>query len=145
MATTEQQIFDRLETSFRIAAECCDTLATSPKVGPTYVKLRKHLGLIEGAARQAAFWRDDSRWLKVGTDAAQVHAKAGNWLRAHVARKNFTALATSMRKLHASTVRLRDQRTGRTGPIMIPMQAAPDRRAVVPGWTPTQGGLLVPA
>jgi len=145
MATTEQQIFQRLSDSLKAAAECCDKLAAEPKTGPNYVRLRRHLSLIEGAARQAAHWREDSRWLKVGLDAAHCHAKAGDWLRSHAPRLYFTKLAASLRQIYISTERLRTMPTGRMGAI-LPIPHHAHTKSLVPvGWTKSNSGLLMPS
>lgn len=115
---TEREILDCLITNFREAAENCDNLAKLPMQGPTYVKLRENLKLIEGSARQAAAWRDDARWLNVGFGAARCHESAGNWIRGHMPRQLFTKLATSMRKLQHDTEALRDKKTGRRGTVL---------------------------
>src|ERR1700687_4447619 len=79
---TETEIFDCLKTNLRLAAQSCDKLAVSPRKGPTYVKLRDELRLVEGACGQAAFWRGgDARWLKIGLFMAEAHKRAGGWLR----------------------------------------------------------------
>src|SRR5580692_11390803 len=80
-ALTEREIFDRLSCSFRVAAECSDALAVLPLKGPTYVRLRTELRLIEGCCRQASAWREDTRWLTIGLKMAEVHKRAGGWLR----------------------------------------------------------------
>lgn len=143
MATTEQEILDRLMTSFREAAECCDQLAVSPKKGAIYRKLREHLLLIEGASRQAGHYREDMRWMQVGVDAAKCHRKAGDWLRSHAPAMYFKALATAMRKLEASTKSLRDRPTGRMGAI-LPVVRPHFRDTRPVGWNRTAGGILLP-
>lgn len=144
MATTEQEIFDRLASSFRAAAECCDQLAVSPRKGAIYRKLRDELKLIEGAARQAGHYREDMRWMQVGLDAAKCHQKAGDWLRSHMPSKYFTTLAAAMRKLELSARHLKDNRTGRRG-MILPVTPRLERTQGRPvGWTQTNGGILLP-
>ena len=144
MATTETEIFDRLSRSLNAAADACEKLAAHPAAGVQYRRLRNHLGLIEGAARQAAHWREDARWLKVGMDAAHAHARAGDWLRSRAPRSCFTKLAASLRQLHGATERLRTMPTGRVGAI-LPAPLLPARRTSQSvGWTPTPSGLLIP-
>lgn len=144
MATTEQQIFQRLSDSLKAAAESCDKLASEPKTGANYIRLRRHLKLIEGAARQAAHWREDWRWLTVGTDAAKCHQKAGDWLRSHAPRVYFTKLAVSLRKLHADAERLRTQPTGRMGAILPGSLPPPPRASRPVGWRRSASGLILP-
>src|SRR6266567_3440125 len=78
---SETEIFDCLASNFRLAAEHCEDLARLPAKGPTYVKFRNELKLIEGAARQAAHWRCDARFLSIGIACAKAHELAGEWLR----------------------------------------------------------------
>lgn len=142
MALTESEIFDSLASSLSAAAECCDVLAKSPRKGPTYIRLRSKLRLIEGAARQAANWREDARWLKVGMDAHRVHEIAGDWLRSHAPSVYFTKLAVTLRKLQHSTEKLRDGATGRTG-VILP-KAQPLYRENRPVYVQRPSGLIVP-
>lgn len=145
MATTETEIFDRMMTSFREAAECCDRLASQPKTGPTYKALREHLELIAGSARQAAHWRMDARFLALDAQMTAVHDKAGTWLRGHYARQNFTVLANVLRKLHRDTQRIRTARVGRMGAILPTPQAVHRETRPVPvGWRKTGSGILLP-
>lgn len=144
MATSEQEVLDRLMQSFRKAAECCDKLAASPKKGTIYRELRDELRLIEGASRQAGHYRQDMRWMTVGLKAAQCHQKAGDWLRAHAPAKYFLALATALRKLEADTKKMKDAATGRVG-MILPVPGRLDRTQGRPvGWTASSGGILVP-
>lgn len=144
MPTTEPQIFQRLSDSFKAAAEACDGLANEPKTGPNYLRLRRHLKLIEGAARQAAHWREDSRWLKVGVDVAHCHEMAGAWLRSHAPRTYFTKLAAALRNLHKSTERLRTQATGQRGAILpVPLRVL-RRSPSLPGWDQSGNGVFMP-
>ena len=78
---TEIEILDRMRSSLREAIQCANILASSPRKGPTYNKLREHLGLVEGCCRQMSAWREDTRWLPIGRLMAECHQKAGNWLR----------------------------------------------------------------
>jgi hypothetical protein len=144
MATTEQDILQRLTDSLKVAAECCDKLATEPRTGANYSRLRKHLKLIEGCARQMTFWRDDARWQLLRGKAATCHEKAGDWLRSYAPRMYFMKLSSALRQLHVDTERLRTQPTGRMGAI-LPVAPPPPSRSVHPvGWTPSKGGILMP-
>lgn len=143
MALTEREIFSSLSDSLTAAAECCDDLVKVPRKGPTYIRLRSKLRLIEGAARQAAHFREDSRWLKVGMDAHSVHEKAGGWLRSHAPTIYFAKLAVTLRKLEKQTVKLRDSATGRTG-VILP-KAQPIYRENRPVFISRPSGLIIPA
>lgn len=133
-ALTEREIFSCLSENFRLAAESCDELARVPAKGPVYLKLREQLKLIEGACRQAAYWRGDSRWLRVGLLMAEAHKRAGGWLRGIKDSKTgrtikvapghlhplFVMLGDNLRQARASAERLRTAATGRVGLILPP-------------------------
>jgi len=154
-ALTEAEIMACLSENFRLAAEYCEDLARLPKKGPTYIKLRQSLKLLEGACRQAAHWREDARWLKIGMDMAHVHEKAGGWLRGYTDREGrhisiapgqmnplFKKLAESLRSSHAGVERLRTMKTNKVGAI-LPVSAR--RPVVTSGYKKSQGGILIPS
>ena len=155
-ALTEIEIFDCLTENFRLAAECCDDLARLPKKGPTYLQLITCLKLLEGACRQAGYWRDDSRFFVIGENMAKTHRQAGEWLRGvrqpDGSRRPvplgklhplFLLLASSMRKLHEGVERLRHRPTGTLGPILPPQH---QRDRVTRGVKyVNRGGVFVPA
>lgn len=161
-ALTEAEIFDCLGTNFRLAAETCELLATVPKKGPNYRKFREHLKLLEGACRQAAFWRQDARWLQLGLMMEHAHQVAGEWLRGvkqpdgsrrpiPFGEKHplFMHLAEILRRGHIQAENYRTARTGRVGTI-LPKPAAHYRETKpVPvsgiDFTKRPSGLIVPA
>lgn len=139
-ALSENEIFDCLTTNFRLAAELCEALAKQPRKGSNYDKLRKTLGLIEGACRQAAYWRSDTRWLKIGLYVEEAHKRAGNWLRGYklpdgtkithregTLHPLFMKLAENLRAGLAKAIEFRDGKTGRAGPILPAALPAPHR------------------
>lgn len=145
-ALTETEIFARMSESFRIAAECCDALVILPAAGPSYIKLREHLKLIEGCCRQAAHWREDSRWLPIGLKMEEAHQRAGDWLRKHYARKMFLTLAVILRAGGKSAIELRDKAPPNLGTILPEMQADPtERHRPVQVIAPGQEQIRVPA
>lgn len=160
-ALTEPEIFDCLRTNFRLAAQCSEDLATLPKKGPTYRKLREALKLIEGAARQAAYWRQDARWLQIGLQAAHVHQTAGEWLRG-VKQPNggrrpipegekhplFVKLAEVLRAGLVRAEQYRTAKTGRVGtilPVPLPGPHRDTRPVSMAGLKRSKGGILIPA
>jgi hypothetical protein len=142
--------------NFRLAAQHCDALAALPVTGPTYAKLREELGLIEGCCRQAAVWRQDSRWYDIGLQMAEAHKRAGTWLRgykdpatglpvklADAHRKRcFTLLAGNLRKGEKRAVDLRDKATGRVGMILPDAYTLP-KRTKAPAML-ARNGLILP-
>jgi len=161
-ALTESEIFDQLNTSFRLAIEDCDTLAAHPVDGPVYDRFRRQLRLIEGCAKQANTWREDTRWLVFIRLMGETHKRAGDWLRgikdpmtgartkiaAGMLHPAFEMLAANLRQLHKLADNLRTAATGRVGMILPEPLAAPHRDTRPVGWTPgaamTAGGIFVP-
>ena len=156
---TEREIFDCLETNFRLAAEDAEKLATTPRRGPIYHEFRAKLELIGGACRQAAYWRQDSRWFQFDAWAHAVHQACGEWLRGIKPKDggprvklaegqlhpNFRAAANRLRVMHAIAIEFRDKATGKVGMILPVAQRAPHRDTVPVGWRQSSSGLLVKA
>lgn len=155
---TEAEIFDCLADNFALAAQHCEDLARLPAKGPTYNKLRAELKLIEGAARQAAFWREDTRFLRIGAACAKAHKTAGEWLRgirqpdgsrrplaAREMHPSFMVLAAFLRECHARADGVRTRATGRIGMILPDALPVPHRDTRPVGWNQTAAGLLVPS
>ena len=149
-ALTEVEIIDCLKTNFRLAAGHCEDLARLPARGPTYTAFRKELKLIEGAARQLAYWREDARWLQVGLTIEEAHKRAGHWLRRHYPRPLFLKLAENLRAGLDAAERLQHGATGRAGVILprpVPSNHTSERsvQVLMPSPAPmTRGGLLLP-
>lgn len=158
---TEAEIFDCLETNFRLAAEHCEDLAKLPRKGPTYRKLIEELKLCEGACRQVAVWREDSRWFKIGLMMEEAHKRAGDWLRGiaqpgggrrplaeGVRHPLFMKLAENLRAAHKLAVDTKDKATHRVGMILPAELPGPHRDTVPVGWTGalarTPGGIILP-
>lgn len=161
---TETEIFGCLTENFRLAAEAAEKLAVSPIKGPAYRQLIKSLGLVEGAARQAAHWRGDTRFLKIGMQAAHIHKRAGDWLRGvkvpgaptvKIAAEHqhplFRKLAEVMLAALAGAIRMQFAATQRLGPILPEMMPVAtrtqDRQMQVmlpPGMMHRPSGLIVP-
>lgn len=156
---TERDILDCLSENFRLAAENCEALATAPKRGRIYRDLRDQLSKIETCCRQMGYYRGgDARWLPIGRMMAEAHKRAGDWLRGvkqpgggyrplteGQRHPLFLKLADNLRKGHKMANGLRDQKTGRTGPILPVVQPLPHQRETTPvGWRRTAGGLVIP-
>ena len=135
---TEREILDCLQTNLRLAAEHCDMLAVLPMRGPTYNLLRKELKLVEGACRQIAYCREDSRWFSVGLLMEEAHKRAGTWLRKFHPRPLFNKLANNLRIALAAAHQLETAATGTRGPILPTPQSDPT------AFKKTSSGLLVP-
>lgn len=161
-ALTENEIFDCLIANFRLAAEDCDALAKRPISGPAYVDLRDHLALIDGAMKQAAFWREDERWLSISEQIPQAHRLAGEWLRGVEVESEtpgvvirrpipagelhpcFLKLAEFLRWCAVEAAKLKDAKTNQTGAYLIDRGTA-HRRPGHFGWQGRNSGLIVPA
>lgn len=147
---TEAEIFGFMAENLKLAAECCDKLALSPKQGPLFDALRKHLKMIEGCARQAAYWREDSRWLPFGVEMEKAHQLARRWIAEHYSRKLFTMLAEKMREVQKIAIDLRDKAPPKLGLILPEVRddPTPHQSQVLMPRAPksnrTKGGLIVP-
>lgn len=126
---TEQEIADCLKTNFRLAIEHCRQLAELPARGPTYIKFRAELKLIEGACLQMAYWRDgQSEWMTIRPWIAEAHRRAGNWLRKHYPRPLFLKLAEALEFGLACAERIETRATGKlSGPILPTPLEGPHR------------------
>jgi hypothetical protein len=146
-ALTEAEIFDCLRENLKGAADDCDLIARFPQSGVAFDRMRKRLKLVEGACRQAAFWREDARWLQPGLKMEQAHQIARTWLhRPSVqSKKLFAGLAAALRRMHADIDRLEAMRAPRLGMILPRLQAPTEIRHGRPVQVMTPGGLIVPA
>ena len=159
-ALTEVEIFDCLKDNFKSAIRHCEALATSPKKGTAYRALRTNLRLIEGACKQAAAWRQDTRWLRIAFMMGEAHKRAGDWLRG-IKQPNgpriplapghrhpaFMGLAENMRKGLAIAEGYRTRATNHVGTVLPEPLPGPhrDTRPVhVSGFKARESGLLVP-
>lgn len=153
-ALTEREIFDQMNTSFRLAIEACDDLAVVPLKGMIYDKFRKQLRLIEGCCKQANTWREDTRWLMFIKIMAETHQRAGDWLRGfrmpdgtRVRITNgtlhpcFLKMAENLRMLHTLAEEIRTRKTGRVGAILPAPLAAPHRETRPVGFR-RNGGVI---
>ena len=159
---TEAEIFDCLVSNFKLAAEDCDALAKRPVSGPAYMSLRDCLASIDGAMKQAAFWREDQRWLLISEQIPQAHKLAGEWLRGVEVESDtpgvmirrpipegelhpcFAKLAEFLRFCAVETEKLRHAKTNKTGAYLLDPGSS-SRRAGHVGWQPRESGLIVPA
>lgn len=156
---TETEIIDRMQSSLREAIQASQDLAISSRKGPTYSRLREHLGLVEGCCRQLSVWREDSRWLKIGMLMSECHKKAGGWLRGYkdprtgqrvhfgIKAQNplFSMLAVNLIGIYEMAELIRTAKTGKLGMILPEMPNA-ERRigAPVMGHRISTGGIILP-
>lgn len=150
-ALTEPEIFSCLTENLRLAAEDCRVLAWHPRRGLVYARFCKSLKLVEGACRQAYYWRDyDSRWLYLGLKMEETHRRAGNWLREYtskdgrkVAHPLFIKLADVLEAAYRDAERVRTMATFRVGPI-LPAIGPDPHRDTRPVQVMTPGGIILP-
>ena len=150
MGLSEREIFDQMLMSLRGAIDDCVEIASQPRSGPQFERLRAKLKLVEGCCRQAAAWREDTRWLPIGITVEQAHQRARGWLhRPTVASKKlFLMLADNLRLLEKAVVGLQTKATGRKG-IILPDMVSLGRRAGAPvqvpgGFVKNASGLVTP-
>lgn len=152
-------------TSLRECIQASDELASINRRGRIYNRLREHLMLAEGACRQLAVFRQDARWYPIGRMLADVHDKAGDWLRGYkekgtnrrihfaLGEKNrlFLMLSANLKALYKGVELLRDSKTGVSG-MILPKTPVLGRRTGAPvrGFKiantekVTGGGIIVP-
>lgn len=159
MALSEAEIFDCLKSNLRLAAQNCDVLAVSARKGKAYSDLRNNLRLVEGACRQAAFWRGgDARWLKIGLYMASAHKRAGDWLRGVKNAEGvrikvapgqihplFVKLADNLRAAYRKVEELQTKKTNIIGPILPKPGVPPHRETRPSGYNRSPGGIILPA
>jgi hypothetical protein len=155
---TEREIFDCLEENFRLAADNAEKLAHVPAKGPVYAQFRDNLCLIEGACRQANYWRQDTRWLDIAKWCGTVHQTCGDWLRGIKVKggprvkladghlhPNFMRAAQRLKACHQVAIDFRDKATGKVGMILPTPLPGPHRDTRPVGWSRTNSGLFLPA
>lgn len=163
---TEVEIFDCMYDNLRQAIGACEELATRPLKGPSYVKLRGCLKLIEGCCRQASAWREDTRWLPLGLQMDKAHRLAQEWLLGVIDPETgrrrmipegtkhpmFVGLGDLLKYMLTGIEALRKSKTGRTGailpvPLPGPHRQVKDNYAVMlpAGMQQRASGLIVPS
>lgn len=122
MAYTETELFDRHRQSLGEAHRACQMMGKNAADdylaarGPHYTRLCTALDLLEGTARQMAYAREDTRWLKLGI----LYAKAARLAQKHYVQYNWAAFSEMM-KLFEQGQRHLDElnaKTGHVGPIL---------------------------
>lgn len=151
---TEIEVIDRMKTSLREAVQSCKELSIRSRTGPHYSNLRENLGLIEGALRQLAAFRGDTRWLPIALQIEQCHKSAGGWLRGYwdhgvkivlapgQNNKMFMLLGNNLIAIYDAVDKLSTAKTGIAGPI-LPAVMAETRRLGRPSLSP-KSRLIVP-
>jgi hypothetical protein len=147
---TEPEIFSLMRDKLRSATAHCKALALLPLQGPTYRLLREELKDIEELCRQAGYYRDDSRWFRIGLVWEQIHQKSREWIVAHNPRKDFLWLAERCEALDRAVDDLQHKATGKLGMILPPVPRAertegrPMQVLMTPGGDAvTMGGILL--
>lgn len=107
------------------AADRALQISKQPASGRLFHEMRTALKLAEGAMRQAAHWRSDTRWAKPAVFVAQAHQMARGWLhRPSVASKKlFVMLAQALLQMARDLDRLETMATGQKGIILTPYEA----------------------
>ena len=124
---TEAEIKDCWRHNMLAAADKCSLLQTLPAQGATFVALREHLKLAEGACRQMGHWREDSRWLYLAPQLENLHQMARVMIVSHYARQLFTKLEITLRKIVAGAHDLETKKTGKVGMILPDTSRGPHR------------------
>ncbi|MEI6281973.1 MAG: hypothetical protein WCP82_04550 [Alphaproteobacteria bacterium] len=143
---TEVEILDCLGTSLMLAADRCKQIAQQPRSARNFTEMRASLKLAEGAARQAAHWRGDIRWLRPAIYLEQAHQLARTWLhRPSVeSKKLFTGLSSALLQMAKDLLRLENMATGSSGLILTPYSGS-NPLSKIAGKTRIPVGLHLPA
>ena len=107
-----------IRTTCRAVEADCRALATSPKRGRIYERMRANLRVIEEGCRDMAYNREDARWLPVGLAFEHAHKVSQRWLQYHFPRAMFLKLAENCAALAARCQELETKATGRMGLIL---------------------------
>ena len=147
---SEVEVFSLLEDNFKSCAEKAEKLAWDPYRGFVYLQFVKQLREIEGCCIQACDHREDSRWLIIGNMMAEVHRRAGTWLRTSPTKETrdladirFKKLADNLRKFALFAEELKTKATGRIGMILPEPLPGPHRDAR-PVQVISPGGIIIP-
>lgn len=146
---SEGELFSLMRSRLRTVIALCNDLANLPAQGPSYIRMRAELKEIEELCRQAAYYRDDARWLRIGMLMEEVHQQSRHWMRYRFPRFKFLWLSERCQALLTVIEELRTKATGRMGQMLPKPQRAPDRtegRLVQVRAMPNQtaGGILLP-
>ncbi len=123
MALTEADVLSKHTQALKEASECCQLLArnadpekAAPR-GHIYGNLRRALTSIEGTCRQMCYFREDTRWIKLGILYANAMRKCSQMF----ANQNWMGFG-QIRKLFDEGLRRMDDlanlKTGQRGPIL---------------------------
>jgi hypothetical protein len=149
-------MYDNMRASIQLATD----LAYKPGQGPTYSMFRDEMRSAEDCCKQAAVWRQDTRWYPLGNVIAQHAAITGKWLRGYkvegrlgktfYSRDLYLMLAENLGGLLVIMNQLKDDATGRVGPILPEVHhfsRTQDRpmQVMVPGEARSPAGILLPA
>jgi hypothetical protein len=124
---TEQETLDEIRTRLGSAVSHAAALAILPAKGPSYVKLRGELKLIEQSARMIAYNRQDARWLQIGIRMSEVHRLTGHLIRRHFPNPYFREIENWLRQLFECANNLQHNATGRVGMILPKPKPGPTR------------------
>lgn len=121
----EQECLDRLRQAFGEAVRDCRGMARDPQRGFHYISFMTSMRLLEGACRQVAHCREDTRWMEFANRMMPTVAKAGEWLRAYPVTTDsnpasmlFNMLADVLEAKLKEADRIQHMATGRTGMIL---------------------------
>ena len=153
---TEHEILDRMKQSLRECMDASRDLAQHSRKGPSYKRLREHLSLVEGCCKQLAVFREDARYLNIGLMMEECHKKAGSWLRGYKVNgvriviapgqinEMFARLYVNLEAMLAGLDLMTNAKTGVRGPIVPEPEQHRRIGRAVNGYTPSQGGILLP-
>ncbi len=128
MALTEREIIAKLRDSFRLCGERCEAIARWGAVGARWMEMSGAIDEIEGALRQLAHWRGDTRYLNLVPVYVRTK-EVGRLLYLSMRWAEFRKYGIIFAQGLAQVERLAERPTGQSGPI-LPTLPDPPRENV---------------
>lgn len=138
MSLTEAEILDRHVQSLKEGREACrllaqnqDPLLIAPR-GHNYGNLKRALKELEGSARQMNYFREDTRWLKLGV----LYGKTIHVCQHLFANQDWAGFGRLMALFENGLLRMEElamKKTGQRGPIL---PTRPSSWLIVPNQRP---------
>ena len=116
---TEHECFERLRDDFRFAGQQCENLTRLGALAGGWLEVAYAIDRIEGACRQMAHLRGDTRWLKLASTYIQTK-QIGYRLYIQCQWEEFKRLSLVFAQGLARMEALATRATGRAGTLILP-------------------------
>lgn len=117
--TSESEILECIRDNFRLASERCEQLGRIGMIPGSWREISRAMDRIEGASRQMAHWRGDTRWLPMVNTMRQCKPRARRWYLTCEWRR-FTQLAQVFAQGYVLAENLATRPTGKPGTLILP-------------------------